>query len=72
MFLDPKQMECLVKISIHPRNWAESTINVDMSTEGKLYSSHLNAKKQNGIQGTQKLSASLMIINVTEPSPRFV
>ena len=64
-------MEAVFKISINPRNWAESIANFNMNLKGDLYQYVSgNDFKDNWFPGTYNLSAALFVINVEEPTPK--
>ena len=76
----------VIKASINPRNWAESTINFNLNSDGNFVIGVRNMSlpdydygygygrydRYERAAGTMNMSASLMIINVVEPSPRLV
>ena len=73
-----------IKAVFNPRNWAESTINFNLKTEGSLvtgrraeqttdrygYRSYYSYDPYVYTEGTYNISASFMIINVVQPSSR--
>ena len=79
-FKDIEAFDVVIKATINPKNWAESTANFHLSTEGMFRTSHSlsNQKNRYGYYsyssnyepGTYNISASFMIINVVKPSSR--
>lgn len=79
---DMKVFNTEIKAVFNPRNWAESTINFNLKTEGSLvtgrraeqttdrygYRSYYSYDPYVYTEGTYNISASFMIINVVQPS----
>lgn len=74
-----KVLDMVIKATINPRNWAESTVNFNLGAEGELitafndqqydrYGYRSYGDPYDYAEGTYNISASLMIINVVEPS----
>lgn len=76
-----KVLDAVIKATVNPRNWAESTINFNLNTEGDLvtgtteqttdrygYRSNYYSDPYEYAEGTYNISASFMIINVVQPS----
>ena len=78
-----KVLDAVIKATLNPRNWAESTINFNLKTEGSLVTGPRNEQSTDRYgyrryysdpyeyaEGTYNISASFMIINVVQPSSR--
>jgi len=78
---DMKVLDVVIKAKINLRNWAESTVNFNLNTEGELLTGVKNEQttdrygykrgyidRYSYAEGTYNISASFMIINVVQPS----
>ena len=78
-------LDTVIKATVNPRNWAESTINFNMNIEGDLvigrnetvygyrdYEENYGYRSDPNeyAEGEYNISASFMIINGVQPSSR--
>merc|ERR1740124_781590 len=65
-----QDLDAIIKMTIDPRNWAESTLNFEMNAKGDIYRyMSENDYDENWFPGSYNLSASLAVINLVEMSP---
>ena len=72
LFVDPKQVEAVLRMTMNPRNWADSTMSFAVNARGDIYdenSGSYDSYEEKWRPGTYNLSASMQIIKFEEPSP---
>ena len=82
---DPQVLNVVIKASINPKNFAESTLTFNMNVDGKWNVGRKNVSRESyeygyggygaryeRAPGLLNISASFMIMNLVEPSPRLV
>jgi hypothetical protein len=69
---DPKQVEAILRMSMNPRNWVDSTMSFAVNARGDIYdenSGSYESYEEKWRPGTYNLSASMQIIKFEEPNP---
>jgi len=69
---DPKQVEAVLRMTMNPRNWVDSTMSFAVNARGDIYdenSGSYESYEEKWRPGTYNLSASMQIIKFEEPSP---
>jgi hypothetical protein len=69
---DPKQVEAVLRMTMNPKNWADSTMSFAVNARGDIYdenSGSYESYEEKWRPGTYNLSASMQIIKFEEPNP---
>ena len=72
LLVDPKQVEAVLRMTMNPRNWVDSTMSFAVNARGDIYdenSGSYESYEEKWRPGTYNLSASMQIIKFEEPSP---